>query len=348
MPLKILYAVLPEFLGGAEIHAKALSEAMRQRGHSVKLACSPSLYEFFRKQYKGTSNAEHIYSVTNYDEMAHSIDSFQPDVFQHYNSLTAVAGVELANHRPVSLQVLHANHGLEPDYRHIYTDFTDHIIAVSNSVEKHYPRRKPCPPMSVIPNGIDVQYFSPNPQRRKSEPGLHFITVTRFSDSSKRTEQLLQSYENAYRPGWTLKIVGDLAGSEKIQQRITKRSTKDVSLAGHSSKMPDLYREADVYLQGSLTEGFGLSIAEAAASGLAVLTMNCQGITEYMNHKEDIIISNTWEEFEEMLAELDRDRSLIAKLGSAARVLAVKNFNQERMLTKYERCYLSLVASQKN
>ncbi|HVG32899.1 MAG TPA: glycosyltransferase [Pyrinomonadaceae bacterium] len=83
--------------------------------------------------------------------------------------------------------------------------------------------------------------------------------------------------------GWTWTIAGDGPQLEEIERQIkTLQLTERVRLVGHVDydELPRVYSEADVYLQPSLVEPWGLVVNEAMACALPVLVSNACGCRE--------------------------------------------------------------------
>jgi 1,2-diacylglycerol 3-alpha-glucosyltransferase len=83
--------------------------------------------------------------------------------------------------------------------------------------------------------------------------------------------------------GWTWTIAGDGPQLEEIERRIEALQLKErVRLAGHVdyNELPRVYSKADVYLQPSLVEPWGLAVNEAMACALPVLVSKACGCRE--------------------------------------------------------------------
>lgn len=81
--------------------------------------------------------------------------------------------------------------------------------------------------------------------------------------------------------GWT--IAGDGPQRQEIERTIAELGLRDrVRLLGHVDyyQLPRHYGKADVYIQPSLSEPWGLAVNEAMASGLPVLVSNRCGCRE--------------------------------------------------------------------
>ncbi|NJK64729.1 MAG: glycosyltransferase family 4 protein [Synechococcaceae cyanobacterium SM2_3_1] len=83
-------------------------------------------------------------------------------------------------------------------------------------------------------------------------------------------------------------------------------------------------RVHDVLLFPSLFEGFGLVILEAMAQGLPVITTANTGAPDVLTHGQEgfILPIRAVEKIAHALETLERDRSLLAKLGKAAQIKA--------------------------
>jgi glycosyltransferase involved in cell wall biosynthesis len=83
--------------------------------------------------------------------------------------------------------------------------------------------------------------------------------------------------------GWTWTIAGEGPQLEEIERRVEAlQLTERVRLVGHVdyNELPRVYSEADVYLQPSLIEPWGLAVNEAMACALPVLVSNACGCHE--------------------------------------------------------------------
>ena len=81
------------------------------------------------------------------------------------------------------------------------------------------------------------------------------------------------------------------------------------------TKMTKLYRDSDVLLATSRSEGFFIPGLEAMASGCVFITSDCNGINEYaVNGKNAVIYKNVEQLWEEDLIEKSLDTKYRDKL----------------------------------
>ena len=83
-------------------------------------------------------------------------------------------------------------------------------------------------------------------------------------------------------PDASLKVAGDGSCREPLEQLAAELKLRNVEFAGTVTRerMAELYNEADCFLNGSRIDNQPLSILEAFASGLPVVTTNAGGIPD--------------------------------------------------------------------
>lgn len=163
----------------------------------------------------------------------------------------------------------------------------DAVVAASERVETALRQRpyRACwnrTLLRVIPNGVDIQAFRPNPSAREStraaygynQDDLVAITVSRL-DHQKGVDRFLKALDEL--PNHKFLVVG--AGPEEAALRELaelRGLAARVTFAGLIGRpeLPALLAAADVFVfpvRGAEREGLPLAVLEALASGLAVL-----------------------------------------------------------------------------
>jgi trehalose synthase len=92
---------------------------------------------------------------------------------------------------------------------------------------------------------------------------------------------------------------------------------------------------ADVIIQKSLREGFGLSVTEALWKGTPVVGGNCGGIRLQIIDGQTGFLVDTVEECAERMLTLLRDQPLAQRMGNAGKEWVRKQFLTPRLLTNY-------------
>ncbi|OYO11781.1 hypothetical protein CGZ94_15370 [Enemella evansiae] len=195
------------------------------------------------------------------------------------------------------------------------------------------------------PPGTDVERFFPADQRAGDGP---LLSVCRLGEPRKGLENLIRAYgllatRHATVPDLVLAGRGTLypvaeqaLQNSPVRHRITVLS--DVPQDG----LPELYRSAGVFVQGSFEEGLGLSSIEAMACGLPVAATATDGSRAAVADGEtgylcelgdaDAIADGLSLAVEGCLQRGD-------ELGEAARVRAVEMFSTEACLGNFIRHY---------
>jgi len=102
-----------------------------------------------------------------------------------------------------------------------------------------------------------------------------------------------------------------------------------------------LQRRADVVLQKSLREGFGLTVAEAMWKGTPVIGGNVGGIRLQIEDGENGFLVSSIEEAADRMVRLLKDKDLRMRMGKKGRECVKRNF----LLSRYMEQYLDLFNS---
>ncbi len=173
----------------------------------------------------------------------------------------------------------------------------DEIVAVSQPTARDIETffRVPADRVTVVPNGLDHDQFSPgsstDAQAAVCAPrGLtapFFLYVARLEHPAKNHARLIAAF-NAFKMAtgspWQLVLAGgDWHGAETVH------ALASASPFAHSihrlgfvpaADLPNWYRAAGVFVFPSLFEGFGLPPVEAMACGCPVLSSACGALAE--------------------------------------------------------------------
>ncbi|MCX5635116.1 MAG: glycosyltransferase family 4 protein [Planctomycetota bacterium] len=157
------------------------------------------------------------------------------------------------------------------------------LVACSEGLKERSLRFLPIASIDVIPNGVDLELFSPAHNKDRSDT-FKLLTVGRLS-VTKRVEMLIDAVEILHGVGMKLSftIVGGGAGKKLLRQIISaKKLDAIIKVAGRieAEKMPAVYRQSDLFISASMQEGMSNAMLEAMASGLPIVTTRCEGVEE--------------------------------------------------------------------
>jgi len=124
-------------------------------------------------------------------------------------------------------------------------------------------------------------------------------------------------------PDARLTVVGDgsqRAELERLARELNLRQTEFTGLVA-PDRMPELYDEADIYLNGSEIDNMPLSILESFAAGLPVVTTNAGGIPYLVNDSETgmVVRKGDYEAMAARAIRLLEDSDLAMKIANHAR-----------------------------
>lgn len=234
---------------------------------------------------------------------------------------------------------------------------TDYFIAVSNKIKEQLlsENRRP-DQVKVIHHGIDVESFSPkeDPDARElaktwSNNGDAFIVgsvgrihpVKGFSTFVDACAKIHKQYPNQFR----FVLIGEGPEREDLEAQVNKLGLEDAFIfAGFRKDIPSCLRAFDGYVNSSLSEGLGLSVMEALATGVPVVTTNVGGIKDFARHKENsyVVDRDDSDALAEGILRLYEDRQLAENLTKQGVADMREGFSQERMgretLDYYKQC----------
>ncbi len=124
------------------------------------------------------------------------------------------------------------------------------------------------PVVYTIPVGSLEELKRPTGSRKHHS----FITASRLA-TEKHIDWLISVMANVHEtyPDVTLDIYGKGGEEEKLREQIKKVEAESyVRLMGQYD-MTEVYKDYEVYLAGSTSEGFGLTLMEAVGSGLPII-----------------------------------------------------------------------------
>jgi glycosyltransferase involved in cell wall biosynthesis len=205
-------------------------------------------------------------------------------------TLHAAAAAALVNDRPrlVTSEQNTTNRRrksiLRPLDQWMYSRF-DAIPCASRAIEESLVEWLPeiAGRASVIPNAIDLGRFQNAPALARSVIGVPdnvpaIIFVARFEEQ-KDHETLLRSLLRLNDAHLILAGDGPLRSSvEKLASFLGIRAR--VHFLGRRPDVPSLLKAADVYVQSSHWEGFGIAAVEAMAAGLPVIASDVPGLAD--------------------------------------------------------------------
>jgi|SRR3989344_680370 len=217
----------------------------------------------------------------------------------------------------------------------------DAIIITSRRFEKNifpkFNKRK----IHLIPNGVDTKLFRPS-NRTISSRNLKMLFVGRL-EKEKNLKNLIIAISkfNNFRltivgQGSLKKEISEIFEKLKIQGNIFEKiEYKDIAA---------FYREFDIFVLPSYTEGHPKVLLEAQSTGLVTLASKIPGNVDIISESNGILFKPTQNGIKLALEKVRADSKLREELSSAARINAVTNY-EISILLKREISLLKSLAS---
>jgi glycosyltransferase involved in cell wall biosynthesis len=366
--LKILQISSAQSLGGGERHLADLAIGLAEHGHDVHVALRPNSPLIDELRSLPPKNITTL-------PLRNSLDASSA---RSLAKLVKAKGIQIthahmARDYPLAAYAARATPGARLIVtRHVLFPLTRlhritlskaaRIIAVSAAVASQLRADAIVPPekISVVLNGIDTGRFA---NAAAEFDRRQFLAAWKLPQESllvgtvgeltplKGQEEFLQAASrilNDYPIAYFIIAGIDHSTENKHRARLEKvikdlKLTDHVRLVGWLDELTQLYCALDVFVSASHTESFGLVLAEAMASGSAVVATRTQGAVELIESGETglLVPISDVDQLSETITGLLRDNEKRVSLGQAAQQAAVTRFSVERMVAETEEIYRS-------
>jgi glycosyltransferase involved in cell wall biosynthesis len=237
---------------------------------------------------------------------------------------------------------------------------TDRLVAVSTEVRDDLIRLDIAPPerIEVIPLGFDLTAFALPPAERsrcrhavREELGIpeaaRVVTLVARLVPIKRVDRFLRvAARLADIPGVAFLIVGDGELREELRALPAVRALGDrVHWAGFRRDLPAVLAATDVAVLTSDNEGTPVSLIEAQASSVPVVSTAVGGTPSVIEHGLTGLLAQSGDEegIARAVREVLVDRDLARRLGAAGRESSLARFSIERLCHDVDDLYTRLL-----
>ncbi len=186
-----------------------------------------------------------------------------------------------------------------------------------------------------VPNGVDLNRFAAPAVRDRPEPVIGTIAALR---QEKNLSRLLHAFAQVHAiTPCRLLIVGDGPERSALTDIATRLGIAGrVEFAGHRQDTPDFYARFDIFALSSDTEQMPLSVIEAMASGLPVVSTDV-GDIRTMVAEENVPFITPLDDtpMAQALQTLLTKPQLRQSIGQANRAKARRDFDQATMFASH-------------
>lgn len=198
---------------------------------------------------------------------------------------------------------------------------------------------------SAIPNFVD----DPPPSAVEGDSGNMLLLANRNLEPMYNVEAVLEAFAlvRTRFPRSRLRIVGDGSRADELASRAVALGLHDVEFTGHVSpeEMFHHYRDADVYVNASLIDNMPLSLIEANAAGLPVVSSDAGGIPYMVEPGRTALLVPAGDApaLAGAILQVLEDRELAARLAHEGRRWYERHFRWEAVGPQWSALYRRLL-----
>lgn len=283
---------------------------------------------------------------TIFRQVRRAVREFDPDVI-HTNLNSMLYLLPCYRRKHIKLHTVHTlaekeHYGLQKPVNFIAFHLLGVVpVGISDTVADtiaatHHLKRDRIP---VVYNGVDCRRYD---LPHVPSDTLNIVTVGTVY-KVKNYPFLVDCFAqlHATHPETRLTIVGTGPQRGLLHQQIEALGLSDaVTITGTVGNVEDYLAAADIYAASSLFEGLPLSILEAMAAGLPVVSTNVGGVPDIVRHGENGILvpAGDKEAYVAALTRLAEQADTRTAYAARSRELS-KNYDEELTVHGYESLY---------
>lgn len=313
MKVAIITRDYPPKIGGIATHTEGIVKHLRKKG--VKVDVFAGYTDFV------TITIPLRYSLRGYDIVNVQSTPYAPFIMKRPLVLTAIA--------PLTMEWSYYNlPGLlrvPPAYllERLSIRNATLITAISRATKEELVKRYGLEDrrIEVIPSGVDCERYLP---MVKDESSKAKILICSRLEPRKNTIEALRALSKIGQNLFEATVVGE-GSDRRYLEEYARRHLPSVRFTGavNEEELPLYYGSANIFISTSFSEGFGLSVLQALASGCAVIASKIPAHRELIENMVNGVIYSTHDELVYMLNTLVNDPGLADRLGRNGRELAL-------------------------
>lgn len=348
-------------MGGQEMMALHLTRELMKRGHDLTVV-SMMPGGALRPDFAPAAVVDALRKPTpgmdpkSWPTMFRAFRKIRPDVVHTHAPgplLYAVPSARLAGVR----RVVHTSHGanitqLTPRSialgRAIVPLLTRFVPVSDETAETARSREKiPERLIQVIPNGIPLERFAPNPDARariRAELGIpegaYVVGTVGRVEAVKNHKLFVASMARIAGPDVHAVIVGPGSLEAEVRASIPEAARPFIHMTGARRDVPDLLAAFDVFTLTSTTEGLPLVVPEAMSTELPVVATSVGSLPTIVPKDTGILVESGDEAaLTAAYTRLHQNPLARREMGKAARAFAHARFSLAKMVDAYEQIY---------
>lgn len=371
--LHVVHGVLSLELGGLERLVVDLVKAGRDRGYRSSIVCIDRPGQL---AVAATALGAQVHCLGTESERPLAsararalFEQIKPDVL-HTHQIGALWHLGRAlgpARRPAVVHTEHSDHvrmarGMRAKLRsrwwwHAAGRHADAFCCVSEDIARSARRwgTVDAAKVSVIANGVDTGLYDDPAQRMRirEQWGIpadaRVIGMVGRLNEVKRQDLMLRAFAQlqANQPGLWLLLVGDGPEREPLQKLALELGIAGrTRFAGYQPRTEHYYPAMDLFASSSRHEGLPLSLLEAWACGLPVVSSAVGGIPQVVEHGRTGLLFAEGDQaaLVESVRKLLDNPDLAAGIGAAGRNQVLAKYSLQRVADQYEQRYRAALA----
>lgn len=214
-------------------------------------------------------------------------------------------------------------------------------VAISNSIREQalgvYKINKNT--MNIIYNPVDTKKYKHGLYNSNSML-ITFICVARLVHV-KNHSMLIKAFYNVKQEFKDVLLV--LAGDGELKRSLIDDVTRlnlseSIKFLGNVDNVPELLCKSDIFVLSSYYEGLPMTILEAMASGLPIISTNVGGVSDIVKDNGILVESNNVQELTVAMLKLARDYELRINMSKKSMEYSIE-YDISNIAQKYEQLY---------
>lgn len=358
--LRVIHIIGGGEFGGAEDHIIHLLKELRKEEVSSEVIC---FYDsLFAEALRENQIPVEVLSYGRFDirllfGLTKLLKEKKPDIVHTHGVKANFFGRIAAKKVKIPLNVTTIHSILKYDYAHFAYRLAaflenstrhknDYYIAISNEIKKQLLIEHVNPDdIQVIYHGIDTEKFAPKEDeqakslaRQWGKDADTFLvgavgrlqTVKGFSYFIEAAAKLHKENQGTFR----FVLIGEGPKRAELESLVEEKGLGDVfHFAGFRSDVESCLRALNCYVSSSLSEGLGLSVMEALATGTPVVTTGVGGVNDFARNKSNclVIAPKDVDELTDAVRTIYNEKDLANQLSEQAVQDIRASFSLEKM-----------------
>ncbi len=357
--------------GGVSTAVAALARNLRKRGHEVIVyTAADSSHERIDLDVVGLRSLHYERFPGGRVPMApislvQELADFNPDVIHNHSMSTmgiqALAAARLLGlpilgtchvflagflqYAPISLDGVPLTEDVAWKYTTAFFNRFPQVTTPSEAMQSELMAHGLRSPVAAVSNGVDTDLFSPLPEALADDSRpLTLVHVGRLS-YEKRVDIVLRGFARlaSDHPDVKLQIIGDGPEVDSLKTLAAELGVAEqVQFTGFvpHDRLPEIYRQADIFITASPIETQGLVVLEAMACGLPIVGVDALALPDLIRDGINgyLVMPENERAMAEAASQLLQSPTLGHAMGRESRRLALQH-NLPEIAQTYEHLY---------